>query len=127
MAFDWNDYFGLAQQLSARIDNASLRTAVSRAYYSAFHDALVRAERNCGPKQGGGNSHEWCWNQYIYSREDTCHQLGIDGKRLKAQRHQADYDSDDIPRMADFVARALSDAQKIKLRIAALDPQYPRL
>jgi hypothetical protein len=125
MAFDWNNYFTLAKNLAQRDDEASKRTSVSRAYYSAFHDALSRAEGNCGPKQGG-NSHQWCWDRYIYTQDAACKQLGIDGGRLKAKRHRADYDAATIDRLDDFVARALADAQKLKQRIAALDQQYPR-
>jgi len=126
MAFDWNNYLVLAEELAKRGDEASKRTSISRAYYSAFHDAMIRAERNCGPKQGG-NSHDWCWNKYLYSRDDTCTQLGIDGNRLKAQRVNADYTADTSRRLDDDVVRALAAARSLKQRIAALDTQYPRL
>jgi uncharacterized protein (UPF0332 family) len=43
MAFDWQDYFKLAQILRQNpvvgLDEASKRTVVSRAYYAAFHIA----------------------------------------------------------------------------------------
>lgn len=123
MAFDWNSYLALAEELAKRHEEAAKRTSISRAYYSAFHDAMIRAERNFGPKQGG-NSHEWCWNKYIYTRNDDCNQLGIDGQRLKAQRVKADYDAV-INRLEDAVTRALQDARSLKQRIAALDQQYP--
>jgi len=125
MAFDWNYFLTLADDLAKRSDDASKRTAVSRAYYSAFHDALSRAELNCGPKQGG-NSHQWCWDRYLYSRDDDCYQLAIDGTRLKAKRVQADYEAPEIRRLDDYVARALADARDLKKRIANLSPQYPR-
>jgi uncharacterized protein (UPF0332 family) len=124
MAFDWNEFFVLAEDLAGRVDEASKRTSISRAYYSAFHAALIRAEQNCGPKEGG-NSHEWCWNRYIYTQNDACNQLGIDGKRLKARRVKADYEADTIQRLDDYVARTLSDARRLKERISALDVQYP--
>jgi uncharacterized protein (UPF0332 family) len=124
MPFDWNNYLVLAEDLAQHADEASKRTSVSRAYYSAFHDAMARAERNCGPKQGG-NSHDWCWNRYIYCCGNVCNQLGIDGNRLKAKRHQADYNGGTIDRLDEFVQRAIEDARSIKGRIAALDPQHP--
>lgn len=126
MPFDWNKYLTLAEELAQRnMDEASMRTSVSRAYYSAFHDALSRAEQKCGPKQGG-NSHQWCWDRYIYTPDATCNQLGIDGGRLKAKRVKADYDAETIRRLDEFVERALTDARDLKQRIAALDPQCPR-
>ena len=39
MPFDWNDYARLADELSKREDEASLRTAISRLYYSVYHQA----------------------------------------------------------------------------------------
>jgi hypothetical protein len=125
MAFDWNQFLVLAEELAAKEDEASKRTSISRAYYSAFHDALIRAERNCGPKQGA-NSHDWCWNKYLYTQNEVCHQLGIDGGRLKAKRVHADYKADPINRLDDFVARVLTDARSLKQRIATLDAQYPQ-
>lgn len=54
MSFDWHAYHRLAVELH-RIKNntinepeAFLRTAVSRAYYSAYHKALDFAEKNFG-------------------------------------------------------------------------------
>ena len=36
MKFDWEEYFNLAQELAGTNEEAKLRSAVSRAYYSAF-------------------------------------------------------------------------------------------
>ena len=125
MPFDWNNYLTLAEELASRNDEASKRTSISRAYYSAFHDAMVRALLNCGPKLAA-TSHEWCWDRYIYSRDDACGQIGIDGKRLKVMRVKADYDAAAINRLDDCVARALADARRLKEQIAGLDAQFPR-
>ena len=42
--FDWNQFLTLARTLSENADEASLRSAVSRAYYCAFNTAMARAE-----------------------------------------------------------------------------------
>jgi uncharacterized protein (UPF0332 family) len=125
MDFDWNNYLTLAESLARAADEASKRTSVSRAYYSAFHDAMIRAQQNCGPKEGG-NSHQWCWDRYIYTQDENCNQLGIDGNRLKMKRHKADYEAAKINRLDEFVAGVLKDARDLKQRLAALDLQYPR-
>ena len=39
MPFDWTEYARLAEELGTRPDEASLRTAISRAYYSVYHQA----------------------------------------------------------------------------------------
>jgi hypothetical protein len=124
MPFNWNDFFTLAEKLAAEADDAAKRTAVSRAYYSAFHDAMERAERNCGPKQGA-TSHDWCWNRYIYSGDNNCNGIGVAGNRLKAMRVHVDYNSMEIPRFEEYVLRALSDARRLKDRIAVLDVRFP--
>lgn len=36
MNFDWEEYFNLAKELAGTTEEAKLRSAVSRAYYSAF-------------------------------------------------------------------------------------------
>ena len=38
--FNWNRYLMLAKRLAASEDEADLRTAISRAYYAAFHIAI---------------------------------------------------------------------------------------
>jgi hypothetical protein len=125
MSFNWNDFHTLAQKLAQDADDASKRTAVSRAYYSAFHDAMDRAVQNCGAKQGG-NSHEWCWDRYIYSGDNTCNKIGLDGKRLKAKRVKVDYEAAEIPRLDEYVSRALADARRLKDQISVLDDRYPK-
>ena len=57
--FDWNEYLSLATTLSEKADEASQRTAISRAYYAAFHAATLHAKRN--GYQGG--THRKLWNK----------------------------------------------------------------
>jgi hypothetical protein len=124
IAFDWNAYFVLAEELAKRDDEASKRTAISRAYYSAFHDAMARAETTCGPKDGG-NSHDWCWNRYLYTDHENCKKVGIEGNRLKGKRVWADYNAEPQKRLADYVTAALDTAQRLKKEIASLSPENP--
>ena len=44
--FNWYGYLQLAEELGKRSDEASLRSALSRAYYYVYHLALERAEAN---------------------------------------------------------------------------------
>lgn len=125
MAFNWRDYFTLARTLAGANDDASKRSSVSRAYYFVFHLALQRAELNCGPRQGG-NTHQWCWDRYIYTQNDASHQIGIDGNRLKSRRVKVDYDSASINRFDEFVTRMLEDVEQLEDDINNLPPQFPR-
>ena len=44
--FSWSEYLRLAQDLGKRSDEASLRSAISRAYYYVYHLGLDRARSN---------------------------------------------------------------------------------
>jgi len=96
MSFDWNEYLRLAQQLGGLADDAASRTAVSRAYYSAFHAASMSVESNkitTNPKYER-DRHLRIWNIYMDSSNKECRRIGNSGQRLKAERQYADYDSE---------------------------------
>jgi len=125
MPFDWNNFLSLAEVLAASNDEASKRTALSRAYYCVFNLALARAEMTVGPKPWAEPSHKWCWDQYASTRDPNCQQLGNTGDRLKRIRVKADYHAADIRRLDDEVQRMLRDAQEFLVNLATLNPQYP--
>jgi hypothetical protein len=126
MPFDWAHFLTLAEELALRADEASKRTAISRAYYSIFNVAFHRAEVSAGPFAGGEGTHKWCWNKYMDGRNSfECRQIGIMGDRLRAKRVKADYKNGDIVRLDDEVARALADARQFRADLAALHIRYP--
>lgn len=125
MPFDWNDFLSLARQLARSRDEASKRTAISRAYYCAFNLAYARAEKTVGPKPRDASYHQWCWDQYTSTNDRTCKQLGNAGQRMKARRVRADYKDADIHRLDDEVQRILEDVQQFLASLAALNPRYP--
>jgi len=125
MAFDWNHFLALAEELARRPDDTSERTAISRAYYSAFNLAFARAETTVGPRPEGASYHQWCWNHYTRSGDRSCRQLGVDGDRMKRLRVKADYKGADIPRLDDRVRGMLDDARQFMVDLAALDPIHP--
>ena len=126
MPFDWMEYLSLAQRLAVNGDEASKRTAISRAYYFIFNLAYARAENNCGRKPvGPPGTHAWCWQKFSGNRVLACRALGIEGDRLKRLRHYADYKSRDIPRLDDVCNRMLTDVQQFHADLVALDPALP--
>jgi len=126
MAFDWNDFLTLASVLAPHLDEASKRTAISRAYYCVFNLAYARAESNVGRRPQGVPSHSWCWDQYKRTPDVTCAQLGNTGDRLKRMRRLADYNSLPIPRLDDRVERVVQDARRFLGDLANLDARYPQ-
>ena len=125
MPFDWYDFLSLAQQLARSTDEASKRTAISRAYYCVFNLAFARAESaGCGYPRGEGY-HQWCWRKYSETPDSSCRKLGVDGKRMLARRVRADYNAGEIRRLDDTVLRTLTDAQQFLAALVALNPRYP--
>ncbi|MDX1983588.1 MAG: hypothetical protein SFV51_25170 [Bryobacteraceae bacterium] len=90
--FDWSTYLALAEELGAREDEASLRSAISRAYYFVYHLALQRAEANDLKASPGEPSHRQLWRLFDESPETACRKLGVIATRLKQKRERADYE-----------------------------------
>ena len=125
MAFDWNDFLSLAQELARSKDEAAKRTAISRAYYCVFNLAFARAESTGCRYPRGEGYHQWCWRKYSDTPDSSCRKLGLEGNRMLALRVRADYNAGDIRRLDDTVVRMLTDAQQFLAVLAALNPRYP--
>lgn len=110
MAFDWAEHLVLAEELAGRSTNeASLRSAVSRAYYAAFCTARNRLLREGEDIPKTGEAHITVWTRYRESDRKDRRDIGITGDRLRRTRNKADYDDDlsDIsPMVQDTVVKA---------------------
>jgi uncharacterized protein (UPF0332 family) len=98
MSFNWVDFLTLADALvrdpnSPGPEEASLRSAISRAYYAAFHVA-----RNFGRDRGEfiptgtGQDHWLVMNHFRSSPDRIRRKIGLDLDRLYDNRASADYD-----------------------------------
>lgn len=99
MSFDWHEYLNLARELQRNkqmgsAEEARLRSAVSRAYYAAYHAARKRLEQD-GDKglHEAEQPHAYVWQQFKLSTQPERREIGTKGKRLKLQRCDADYES----------------------------------
>ena len=88
--FDWVHYIHLAEKLLQAPDEASQRSAISRAYY-AVYGVACRLKPNTNKYTG--SSHKGYWDQWIHDPSPAKQKLYIDGNRLWKYRKQADYDS----------------------------------
>ncbi len=122
--FDWTSYYTLANELAGRADEASLRSAISRAYYYVYHLALARAAGNGFEILPGEGSHTQLWRNYSLSPELTCRKLAEIAKRLKEKRERADY-HERYPRINDEIPGMLTDAQTFAARLVALPARFP--
>lgn len=125
MAFDWNDFLTLAEDLARRQDDAARRTAISRVYYCMFNLAFARALSTGCRYPGGEGRHQWCWRQYSQSRDPSCAKLGADGDRMKRLRVKADYEDKEMARLSERTAQLMEDARQFLAALAALNPRYP--
>ena len=100
MKFDWSEYFNLAKELAETSEEAELRSAVSRAYYSAFCLArnylrdIEQDPRLSRNKTYDINVHEYVAKEFIHHqpKSQTRIEIGNDLNRLRPRRNNADYE-----------------------------------
>lgn len=122
-AFDWGGYLTLATTLARETDEASRRTAVSRAYYYVYHLARARADSNgFTPTRGG--IHTQTWGFYQNSPDAQCKELALLGGRMQTRREKADYEPL-YPRLDEEVADMLGNARAFAEKLARIDVRHP--
>ena len=96
--FDWQSYFVLADALSRIDSDSARRSAISRAYYAAFHKAekLYSRSRRSGVPDLGNESHHVVWAWFKTRHSQLHRKIGAAGDRLKQNRIRADY-RDEFP------------------------------
>jgi uncharacterized protein (UPF0332 family) len=122
--FDWSGYFQLAEELAKRQDEASIRSALSRAYYYVYHLALQRAQDNGFSTLPGEGTHKQLWRNYSGSPEPDCQTLAEIAARLKEKRERADYQQT-YNRIADEIPGMLADARDFADRLQRLSLRHP--
>lgn len=114
--FNWQEYLSLADELAKRPDEASKRSAVSRAYYAIFHSARVWLENKGTRVPRDGTGHQFVWEEFerigsaARSRNHT--HVGQTGDRLRRERALADYEAN-VPNFANHVTPVLTSARQI--------------
>lgn len=118
--FAWSRYLELAKELALRTDEASLRSAISRAYYAAYCTArnALRSRRELGVDVR--ESHAVVWNAFLSRPDPNQRKIGMEGKRLHMARRRADYE-DVIPNLAHLVQGTLLQADALLGEISAFD------
>jgi len=92
--FAWSSYLDLAKTLAGSKDEASQRSAISRAYYTIFHAAKILVELiNNDKVPANGGSHQIVWRD-LEKAGRGCAKIGTRGKRLLGTRREADYENE---------------------------------
>lgn len=93
MGFEWRQFLDLAKELAKRDDEASARSAISRAYYAAFHWARDYVVRELAVKVPKYEAHEAVWSALMEpGRKRYELAAGAGGKKARGWRNQADYE-----------------------------------
>jgi uncharacterized protein (UPF0332 family) len=127
---NWRDFLLLANRLAAGPAEADWRTAVSRAYYAAFHVAhgLLTDLNFTVPR--ADRAHQYLVYRLSNSGEAVVEQAGRDLDTLRRLRNRADYD--EFPaltqaqaaaavQMTANIIQALDDARREPVRTSILD------
>ena len=100
----WRDFLLLATRLATGAAEADWRTAVSRAYYAAFHVARrLFADWNFTVPRAD-RAHQYLVFRLSNSGESAVEQAGRDLETLRRLRNRADYD--DVPAITQPQAAA---------------------
>lgn len=115
---DAADFISLAVRLSGSRREADLRTAVSRAYYGAFHLACGFVE-DCGVRLAARELYKVEAHQKVRfcldaSRSDDAELVAEKLSSLRQQRNEADYDLDSLNfKNSSLAGLAIRAAQEI--------------
>ncbi len=119
MSFNWSEYLILAQELNSRsatspIQEAHLRSAISRAYYAAYckvRNHLVYKDHKPIPR-GVKNVHLYVAEEFKISKDTTRQTVGNLLHHLRSIRNKADY-QDILGRLPGRTQAALVEAEEI--------------
>lgn len=127
---NWRDFLWLADRLAKDATQADWRTAVSRAYYAAFHVARqLLADLNFTIPRAD-RAHQYLVFRLSNCGESVVVQAGRDLETLRRLRNRADYD--DVPaitqpqavaavRLAEGIAQVLDAARREPTRTRIKD------
>ncbi len=117
---DWAGFLALAKTLAQALpaEGASLRSAISRAYYSAYNDArqYLRSKDLNYNLSRNDSQHEkvWTWFSSQYGRVT---QVATLGEALRKKRNNADYEST-FPNLKYEAGDSVQKAQRILVLLA---------
>jgi uncharacterized protein (UPF0332 family) len=117
MAINSRDFLYIARQLCIQDDEASLRSAISRAYYAMFHEAMQSL--NCVPEYTC-NHHGHLIDYMITPAECKCEPFrkrdlqgpGYSLKQMREARNKADYHITDVMVSRDMAEQSIRTAER---------------
>lgn len=125
MAFDWSEFLVFAKHIKDNSDTmpnaeACFRTAVSRAYYSAFCMTRRHVENTDGAAFDGGDAHKKLREHLKKSGDTLKRKIANQLEGLHFNRKKADYDDTLREKPRNMAAKAVAAAEKIMAEVADL-------
>lgn len=126
MSFDWVEFLTLAEALQSDPDSpgppeAALRSAVSRAYYAAFHCALNVASEEGFDSSGSGDDHRNVQRHFRHHKTNSTRQkIAIELDRLRNNRSKADYEDTLSSRAESLAHLTINMARNVLNNLNAL-------
>ena len=119
MSFNWSEYFTLAQELTSKsatssMQEAMLRSAISRAYYAAFCEArnhLIYIDAEIVPTTV--NAHTYVGAKFKRSNDLSRRKIGRLLHHLRSIRNEADYQDKFYGKLRGRTRAALSEAEEV--------------
>ncbi|HZJ67067.1 MAG TPA: hypothetical protein VFD36_26355 [Kofleriaceae bacterium] len=115
---DWAGFLALATRMAAEDGEAELRSAVSRAYYSAYNDAR-RYVRNKAPMFSFKDDQHWLVWDWFAAAPGQAPQVATLGTALRKTRNRADYNV--YTPMQNLKYEAMTAVQKATKILSLLD------
>jgi uncharacterized protein (UPF0332 family) len=117
------DFLSVANALAAGTTEAEWRSAVSRAYYAAFH-AARQLFRDLGFRvPRGDQAHAYLWMRLSNCGNGQLIATGQNLRDLRSERNQADYDIDiPLPRTTALVQSRTADRLIQSLYAGRIEP-----
>ncbi len=115
MSFDWSRYLDLAQELIRQAEHspyaeADLRSAISRAYYAAFHQARLYLKETLGiAVERDAYSHAQVRRAF---QDRRYYKIAANLSRMRVDRNKADYD-DTLTNLLHMARENLRRAQNV--------------
>ena len=110
---DWAGFLAFATRLAAGDGEAELRSAVSRAYYSAYNDARRYVRNKDAMFSGKDDQHSKVWDWFA-AEPGQAPQVATLGKALRTSRDRADYNGyNPISNLKSEATMAVWKAEKV--------------
>ncbi len=119
MSFNWSEYYTLAQELTSKsatssMQEAMLRSAISRAYYAAFCEArnhLIYTDAEIFPARV--NVHAYVGEKFKKSNDLARRKIGRLLHHLRSLRNEADYQDTFSGKLTGRTRAALLEAEEV--------------